>query len=93
MDSSDRIEQSRAGVRKGNRMRLKVALSAIFTVLVSASGAHAQGCALCYTSASAIGAAAERSLDIGIFALLAPALTLFLAVMFLLYRRAVSATS
>jgi hypothetical protein len=58
-----------------------------------APGAYAQGCALCYTTASATSAAAQRSLDWGIFALLAPALTLFLCVMFLLYRRAISATA
>jgi hypothetical protein len=60
---------------------------------VFAPGLHAQGCALCYTSASAIGAAAERSLDVGILTLLTPALTLFAAVFYLLYRRAVSATA
>ena len=35
----------------------------------------------------------QRSLDYGILALLTPALVLFLAVMFLLYRRAVAATA
>jgi hypothetical protein len=40
-----------------------------------------------------LGSGAQRSLDVGILALLAPALILFLAVMFLLYRRAVSATA
>ena len=74
-------------------MRLRFALLTIFTVLGAARGAYAQGCALCYTTASAAGAAAERSLDFGILALLAPALTLFLAVMFLLYRRTVSAAA
>ena len=74
-------------------MRSKFALLAIFTVLGSGRSAYAQGCALCYTTASAAGAAAQRSLDWGIFALLAPALTLFLCVMYLLYRRAVSAAA
>jgi len=74
-------------------MRLKFALVSLIAILVSASGAFAQGCALCYTSASAVGAAGQRSLDYGILALLTPALVLFLSVMFLLYRRAVSATS
>jgi hypothetical protein len=72
-------------------MRLRFALLTVITVLASARGAYAQGCALCYTTASAAGAAAQRSLDWGILALLAPALTLFLCVIFLLYRRAVSA--
>lgn len=74
-------------------MRLKFAFVALIAMLVSASGAFAQGCALCYTSASAVGAAGQRSLDYGILALLSPALILFLCVMFLLYRRAVSATA
>jgi hypothetical protein len=74
-------------------MRLKFALVPLFALLVSARGAFAQGCALCYTSASAIGANAERSLDIGILTLLTPALILFLAVIAMLYRRAVSATT
>ena len=75
------------------RMRSRFALSAIFAMLSSAHGAYAQGCALCYTTASAAGAAAQRSLDWGILALLAPALTLFLCVLFLLYRRAASAAA
>ncbi len=49
---------------------------------------HAQGCALCYTTAAAAGAAAARSLNFGILTLLVPALMLFLGVFFLLYRRA-----
>jgi hypothetical protein len=75
--------------RKGS-MRSRFAFLAIFAILGSVPGAYAQSCALCYTTASAAGAAAQRSLDLGILALLAPALTLFLGVMFLLYRRAVS---
>jgi hypothetical protein len=74
-------------------MRLKFGLVALIAILASARGAFAQGCALCYTSASALGAAGQRSLDYGILALLTPALVLFLSVMFLLYRRAVSATA
>ena len=74
-------------------MRLKFAVVALLTILASTRGAFAQGCALCYTSASAVGAAGQRSLDYGILALLTPALILFLSVMFLLYRRAVSATA
>ena len=74
-------------------MRLKFAVVTLLTILASARGAFAQGCALCYTSASAVGQAGQRSLDYGILALLTPALILFLSVMFLLYRRAVSATA
>ena len=50
-------------------MRLKFALAALLAILASAQGAFAQGCALCYTSASAVGAAGQRSLDYGILAL------------------------
>jgi hypothetical protein len=74
-------------------MRVKFALTVLLTVLGSAQGAFAQGCAICYTSASAVGQAGQRSLDYGILALLTPALVLFLSVMFLLYRRAVSASA
>ena len=71
-------------------MRLKLALVVFVAALASARQACAQGCALCYTTASAAGQAAERSLNWGILALLAPALIMFLGVMFMLYRRAVS---
>ena len=74
-------------------MRLRLVLLAIVAVLSSARGAYAQGCALCYTTASQTSVAAQRSLDFGILTLLAPALTLFLAVIFLLYRRATAATA
>jgi hypothetical protein len=74
-------------------MRLKFAFVALLGILASAQGAFAQGCALCYTSASAVGAAGQRSLDYGILALVIPALVLFLSVIFMLYRRAVSATA
>jgi hypothetical protein len=73
-------------------MRLRFILT-VLAVLGLTRGAYAQGCALCYTTASATSAAAQRSLDWGIFALLVPALTMFLCVMFLLYRRAISAVS
>lgn len=74
-------------------MRVKLVIATTLALLASAQGAFAQGCALCYTSASAIGQNAERSLDIGILTLLTPALVLFAAVVFLLYRRAASATA
>ena len=74
-------------------MRTKFVLAAVSAILISAPGAFAQGCALCYTSASALGQAGQRSLDYGILVLLTPALGLFLSVMLLLYRRAVAATA
>jgi hypothetical protein len=74
-------------------MRMQSLVVALLVILASAQGAFAQGCALCYTSASALGKAGERSLDFGILALITPALVLFLSVMYMLYRRAVSATA
>ena len=74
-------------------MRVKFAVVAVLAILGLAQGAFAQGCALCYTTASAIGQNAQRSLDFGIVTLLTPALVLFLTVVFMLYRRAVSATA
>jgi hypothetical protein len=74
-------------------MRLRFLLLSSLLVLGMTSRANAQGCALCYTTASAAGAAAQRSLNLGILALLAPALVLFLCVMILLYRRAISSAA
>ncbi len=74
-------------------MRLKFILAVVIGTLASASGVFAQGCALCYTSASALGQAGQRSLDYGVLALVTPALILFLTVIFMLYRRAISATA
>jgi hypothetical protein len=74
-------------------MRYRFALLIVLGLLGAARGAYAQGCALCYTTASAAGVAAQRSLDYGILTLLVPALTLFLCVIFLLYRRAIAATA
>lgn len=73
-------------------MRVKLGIATLLALLASAQGAFAQGCALCYSSASALGQNAERSLDIGILTLLTPALVLFAAVVFMLYRRATAAT-
>ena len=77
-------------------MRIRFAVLAMIGVMIGvlsmARGAYAQGCVLCYTTAAAAGPAAARSLDLGILALVTPALVLFLAVMFLLYRRAMTAT-
>ncbi|MGH9679691.1 MAG: hypothetical protein ACRD4Y_07045 [Candidatus Acidiferrales bacterium] len=72
-------------------MRIKIALLPVLAVLAMARDAAAQGCALCYTSASALGRAGQQSLDIGILTLLAPALVLFLGVFYMLYRRAAAA--
>jgi hypothetical protein len=87
------MKRSRGLVLEGSEMRLKFAMAALVALLVSARGVFAQNCALCYTSASALGSGAQRSLDFGILTLLTPALVLFLAVIFMLYRRAIAATA
>ncbi len=74
-------------------MRPRLAFVVLLALLATARGTWAQGCALCYTTASAAGAAAQRSLNWGILALLAPALIMFLGVLFLLFRRALTATT
>jgi len=70
--------------------RIVLAVVAAIVVMGLAPAAHAQGCVLCYTTAAAAGAAARQSINVGILALLVPALSLFAGVFFLLYRRAVS---
>lgn len=72
-------------------MRTRIAVLLGLVSFGFAPGAFAQGCALCYTTASAAGAAAQHSLRVGILVLLLPALTMFLGVLFLLYRRASAA--
>jgi len=75
------------------QMLSRFVLLIVLGLLGATRGAYAQGCALCYTTASAAGAAAERSLDYGILTLLLPALILFLCVIVMLYRRAIAATA
>ena len=67
---------------------LGMIFSAAGATLVLAQPAAAQGCALCYTTASAAGSAAIRALHVGILAVLIPALILFLSILFMLVRRA-----
>ncbi len=69
-------------------MRLGRFLLGALAVLALAPSAGAQGCALCYTTAAAAGAAAARSIDIGILVLLVPALLMFIAVLGFLVHRA-----
>ncbi len=69
--------------------RLKIlALFAAIAFLFLPLRASAQGCALCYTTVSAAGSAAIRALHFGILAVLIPALTLFVSILFMLFRRA-----
>jgi hypothetical protein len=69
--------------------KLKIlALFGAIAFLCLPLSASAQGCALCYTTVSAAGSAAIRALHFGILAVLIPALTLFLSILFMLFRRA-----
>ncbi len=52
-----------------------------------ASHAAAQGCAQCYQAAAASGVAGRAALRHGIFILLVPAISLFCAILSLIYRR------
>ena len=69
-------------------MRILRVMLASAVALGSAAGAFAQGCAMCYTQASAAGAQAQRSLDWGIFILMLPSLLLFGGVFTMLMRHA-----
>jgi hypothetical protein len=72
------------GCRKLKILAFSAAIAAFFFPL----SASAQSCALCYTTVSAAGSAAIRALHFGILAVLIPALTLFLSILFMLFRRA-----
>jgi hypothetical protein len=86
--------QNRRGGRIIKAMKRIAQILAVATgALAFVPSAFAQGCALCYSSASALGSHAQRSLDIGIAVLLFPSLFLFLGVLVLLLRRAHAATS
>lgn len=66
-------------------------LSAVATcfvaVLLSASSAFAQGCALCYNDAAATGPQAQAALRHGILVLAIPPMLIFAAMFATLYRR------
>lgn len=64
------------------------ALAAAVAALGFAPGAWAQGCVLCYTSLVGSGPTAMHAFQMAMFALLIPALLLFLFVFLLVFRRA-----
>jgi F0F1-type ATP synthase membrane subunit c/vacuolar-type H+-ATPase subunit K len=66
---------------------LRLLTMGIVAGLGAAPAAFSQGCAQCYIEASASGAHAQKSLDIGILVLLLPSLLLFIGVIVLLIRR------
>jgi hypothetical protein len=53
----------------------------------SAAAAFGQGCAMCYQSAAASAAPGREALRHGILVLLVPAVSLFLGIFALIYRR------
>ena len=57
-----------------------------------APSASAQGCVLCYTSVAGGGPAAMRAFTFGVLTLLIPALTLCIAIVLLIARRARNAS-
>jgi hypothetical protein len=64
------------------------AVAIAIAALGVAPGAWAQGCVLCYTSLASSGPTAMHAFQIAMFALLIPALLLFLSVFLLIFRRA-----
>jgi hypothetical protein len=64
------------------------ALALGIAALSFAPGAWAQGCVLCYTSLASSGSAAMHAFQMAMFALLIPALMLFLAVFLIIFRGA-----
>lgn len=69
---------------------LKVTILAVLgtsIVIVGAGRAAAQGCAMCYQNAAASGARGSAALRHGILVLLLPAISIFLGIFALIYRR------
>ncbi|MGC2333910.1 MAG: hypothetical protein WA581_20840 [Candidatus Acidiferrales bacterium] len=56
-------------------------------VMMMAPHAAAQGCAMCYQNAASSGGQGRTALRHGILILLLPALSLFVGIFFLIYRR------
>ena len=72
--------------------RIKISAVCILTLamcgLILPASGWAQGCVLCYTSVANGGPGAMHAFQMGILALLAPALLLCVGVALLIYRRA-----
>jgi len=70
-------------------LRKFVAILAVLaaTLVACAPAALAQGCVMCYTSASAAGHRGERALDTAILVLLIPPLLLFISILVFAFRR------
>ena len=70
----------------------KIAVALTVAALGFTPGAWAQGCVLCYTSLANGGPGAMHAFQMAMFALLFPALLLFLGVVLLIFHRARTAT-
>jgi hypothetical protein len=68
------------------RVAVFVSLAMVLLVIL-APHAAAQGCAMCYQNAASSGVHGREALRHGILILLLPALSLFLGVFLLIYRR------
>ncbi len=67
-------------------MRFAIVAIAAGLLLSLVPAAWAQGCVMCKTSAAAIGEESAKTLDLGIFILLIPAVAIFLAIFFWMIR-------
>jgi hypothetical protein len=66
---------------------LRLIVSVAASAILLASHALAQGCAMCYQNAAASGTQGRTTLQQGILILLLPALTVFVGVFVVIYRR------
>jgi len=69
------------------KMALGLPILASLCTLILASRASAQGCAVCYQTAARAGVLGRAALRHGIVVLLVPAITLFSAILALIYSR------
>jgi hypothetical protein len=67
-------------------MRFAIAAIVAGLLLSLVPTAWAQGCVMCKTSAAAIGEESAKTLDLGIFILLIPAVAIFLGIFFWMIR-------
>jgi hypothetical protein len=68
------------------KLSYRSAVGIAIAALGFAPGTWAQGCVLCYTSLASSGPAAMHAFQMAMFALLIPALLLFLGVVLLIFR-------
>lgn len=76
--------------RENRKLKRDLAAAAVICASlfgVAAPHAAAQGCAMCYQTAAATGASGREALRHGILILLLPAVSLFLGIFALIFRR------